>query len=115
MTRPNRRTDRDRQAALQARGWRTGSVRDFLGLSDAEAAYIELKLLLAGALRAQRERHGLTQALAARRLRSSQSRVAKMEAADRTVSLDLLVRSYFGLGGTRASMARVVSRSRTGR
>ena len=61
------------------------------------------------------ERHGLTQALVARQLRSSQSRVAKMEAADRTVSLDLLVRAYFGLGGTRVGMAQVVRRSRVGR
>jgi hypothetical protein len=38
-----------------------------------------------------------------------------MEAADRTVSLDLLVRSYFGLGGTRAGMARAVGRSRASR
>jgi len=113
MTRTNRKSDRAREAALQARGWRTGSVREFLGLSDAEAAYIELKLVLARALRVERERHGLTQAVAARQLRSSQSRVAKMEAADRTVSLDLLVRSYFGLGGTRAGMARAVGRSRS--
>lgn len=114
MTRPARRNDRAREAALQARGWRTGSVREFLGLSDAEAAYIELKLVLARALRVERERHGLTQAVAARQLHSSQSRVAKMEAADRTVSLDLLVRAYFGLGGTRAGMARVMGRSRAG-
>ena len=112
MTRTTRRNDRAREAALEARGWRTGSVREFLELSEAESAYIELKLELARAVRVERERHGLTQAVAARQLRSSQSRVAKMEAADRTVSLDLLVRAYFGLGGTRAGMARAMSRSR---
>ena len=31
---------------LEARGWRVGNTKEFLGLSDDEAAYIELKLKL---------------------------------------------------------------------
>ena len=36
----------------------------------------------------------------ARKLKSSQSRVAKMEAGAADVSLDLLFRGFFALGGT---------------
>jgi ribosome-binding protein aMBF1 (putative translation factor) len=100
-----RRNDSRKRSA--SAGWRTGAVRDFLGLSEAEVAYIEFKLALARAVRAERERRGLTQVLAARRLKSSQSRLAKMEAGDRTVSVDLLVRAYFGLGGSRSGLQRV--------
>src|SRR5581483_4278956 len=44
---------------------------------------------------------GLSQAVVAKRLGSSQSRVAKMEAGDPSVSLDLLLRALLALGATR--------------
>jgi predicted XRE-type DNA-binding protein len=71
---------------LEAAGWKVGTVQEFLDLSDAEAEFVEMKVSLALALRARRERRRLTQKEVARGLRSSQSRVAKMEAADATVS-----------------------------
>jgi len=37
---------------LQAKGWRVGSTKEFLELSDEEDAYIELRLKLAEGLRA---------------------------------------------------------------
>ena len=77
-----------------------GSVADFLELSAAEAALVELKLTLGRTLRERRTERGLTQAELARQLQSSQSRVAKMEAADASVSVDLLVRSLLVLGAT---------------
>lgn len=83
---------------LEKAGWKVGSAAEFLGLSAAEEAFIELKLGLARSLRDHRTIQNLTQAEAARRLGSSQSRVAKMEAADQTVSLDLLVRALLTLG-----------------
>lgn len=95
---------------LEAAGWKVGTVQEFLGLSDAEAEFVEMKVALALALRARRERRRLTQKEVARGLRSSQSRVAKMEAADETVSLDLLVRSLLALGVTRRELARIIAR-----
>ena len=73
---------------LASRGWAVGDAKDFLGLSDEEAAFIELKLALADSLRRRRQSEGLTQGALAKRLASSQSRVAKTEAGDRSVSLD---------------------------
>ena len=101
-----------KRARLEAAGWKLGTVRDFLGLSEEEAAFLEVKLALAKSLRKQRERKGLTQSELAELIESSQSRVAKMEAGDRTVSLDLLVRSLLAMGTTKRELARIISAPR---
>lgn len=96
---------------LAARGWAVGDAREFLGLSEEEAAFVELKLALADSLRQRRLKRGMTQTQLAKRLESSQSRVAKMEAGDRSVSLDLLVRSLLTVGMTRREIAKVIGNS----
>jgi DNA-binding XRE family transcriptional regulator len=101
-----------KRAGLEAAGWRLGTVRDFLGLSEEEAAFLEMKLALAKSLRKRRERKRLTQSELAELIESSQSRVAKMEAGDRTVSLDLLVRSLLAMGTTKRELARIISAPR---
>jgi DNA-binding XRE family transcriptional regulator len=88
----------DKRKRLQAAGWTVGSAAVFLGLSPEEAAIVEVRASLARTLREARERHEWTQAELASRIGSSQSRVAKMEAADRSVSIDLLVRSLLIAG-----------------
>ena len=94
-----------KRAKLQAAGWTIGDATDFLRLSPAEAAYVELKLSLSLLLRHWRSTRKLTQTELARRLGSSQSRVAKMEAGDPTVSADLLLRSLLALGASRKDIA----------
>ncbi|HEX5725604.1 MAG TPA: helix-turn-helix transcriptional regulator [Longimicrobiaceae bacterium] len=101
--------DDAKRQRLEAAGWRFGSVKDFLGLSEDEAAYIEVKLSLTTALRECRVREGLTQVELARRLGSSQSRVAKMEASDPTVSLDLLIRALLAAGASRAEIGAAIA------
>jgi ribosome-binding protein aMBF1 (putative translation factor) len=93
---------------LGARGWRVGAASEFLRLKSEETALIEMKVRLSQALRMRRENRGLSQVSLAKRLRSSQSRVAKMEAADRTVSIDLLFRGLVVLGATPQEIARVL-------
>jgi predicted XRE-type DNA-binding protein len=102
----------EKKKQLEARGWRVGTVTEFLGLSPEEEEYIELKLRLADGLRRRRTRRQLTQGAAAKLLKSSQSRVAKMEAGDASVSLDLLIRSLFALGTSRAELARMIANKR---
>ena len=99
---------KSKRAKLDAAGWAVGSVQEFLGLSDAEAALIEMKLSLSRSLRDRRQRRGLSQVELAKRLRSSQSRVAKMEAGDPSVSMDLLVSSLLVLGASAADLARAI-------
>jgi len=94
---------------LVAAGWRIGNAADFLGLSAAEELFIEIKLALAEAVRVRRTKLGITQAELGRRMRSSQSRIAKLEAGDRTVSIDLLMHALVCLGVTRQQLARVLA------
>ncbi len=101
------------QKKLEKAGWRVGTTQEFLGLSDAEAAYIELKLVLAEEIRNRRLEKKLNQTQVARIVGSSQSRVAKMEAADPSVSVDLLIKSLFQLGADRAALAKTVKREAT--
>jgi len=102
---------RHKKERLEAAGWKVGSARDFLGLTDAEAAVVELKLEFAKALKEQRTRRKLTQEQAGRMLGSSQSRVAKMEAGDPSVSIDLLVRTLFRIGASRQDLVRHIAGS----
>jgi predicted XRE-type DNA-binding protein len=94
---------------LEAAGWKTGSAQDFLELTDAEAAFIELKLALAADLRARRLQKHWNQTQVARLIGSSQSRVAKMEAADPSVSVDLLIRALLKLGAERQDVAHALA------
>ena len=99
---------KNRRRRLERAGWTVGDAGDFLGLSPEERRYIETKLALAAGLRRRREHLGLTQTQVAKRLGSSQSRVAKMEAADKSVSTDLLLRVLFRLGAKRHEVARLL-------
>jgi len=94
---------------LEAGGWKIGGAREFLDLSPEEAAYVELKLALSKNLQETRREKNLTQEELARLLKSSQSRVAKMEAGDPSVTIDLLVRSLLILGTSRRNLARMLA------
>jgi ribosome-binding protein aMBF1 (putative translation factor) len=95
---------------LESKGWKVGTTKEFLGLSDEEAAYVELRLRLAEGLKARRQARGVTQVEMAKSIKSSQSRVAKMEAGDRTVSLDLMLRSLLALGASNRELAAIITR-----
>ena len=102
----------DKKRRLEAKGWKVGSAKEFLRLTDEESAYIDLKMRLADGLRDRRQRNRLSQVQLARMLRSSQSRIAKMEAGDPSVSLDLLIRSLLALGISDRELSRIIFTSR---
>jgi len=99
----------EKRRRLEAKGWKVGTTQEFLKLTDEEAAYVEVKVRLAIGLREWRRRGKLTQGELAKRLQSSQSRIAKMEAGDPSVSLDLLIRSLLTLGASRRELFRIMS------
>lgn len=101
--------DKAKKAKLEAAGWTVGTAKEFLNLSTEDEAFIEVKLALAAALRQRRVEQHLSQVAVAKRLQSSQSRVAKMEMADKTVTVDLLIRSILKLGGTREMVAAALA------
>jgi len=104
--------EKSKKAKLTNAGWHVGTTDEFLGLTSEEAALIELKLALSDELRARRVAKGVTQGELAKRLGSSQSRVAKMEAADASVTMDLLVRAHLALGATPKDLARTIGKAK---
>ncbi len=113
IVRGTRRIDftmqRTKQKKLQAAGWRVGSAADFLELTAEEAALVEIRLRLARSLRSLRKKHHMTQESMAKRLGSSQSRIAKMGKADPSVSLELMVRSAVALGPSAKDVGQAIS------
>lgn len=100
--------DAKKRKRLEAAGFAVGDSTEFLGLTPEEAALVEMRLALSQELRARREDAGLTQASLARRVGSSQSRVAKMESGDPSVSLDLLIRALLAVGASRRDVGRAL-------
>jgi len=101
--------DKRREKHLQSAGWKIGNAAQFLRLNDEDSALIELKLGLANAVRERRSRRRMTQEQLGRLLGSSQSRVAKMEAGDPSVSIDLMVRSLLRMGASRKDVASYIA------
>jgi DNA-binding XRE family transcriptional regulator len=100
----------EKRARLEAKGWKVGTAEQFLGLSPQESVLVELRRRLADAVRELRNEKHLTQLQLAKLLGSSQSRVAKVESAADSVSIDLLIRSLLAMGATRACLAKVIAR-----
>ena len=94
---------------LEQAGWQVGSVDDFLALSPSEAAYIAMKIDLGDSLKQRRIKNKLSQVELAKLVKSSQSRIAKMETGDPGVSIDLLMKSLLALGASRKDLARAIS------
>ncbi|MEG4962570.1 MULTISPECIES: helix-turn-helix transcriptional regulator [unclassified Microcoleus] len=94
---------------LEAAGWCVGDAADFLELSTEEVAFIEMKLSLSKRLKQLRIDQNLSQESLAKKIKSSQSRVAKIEAGDPSVSLDLMVRTLLAIGATREDVALVIA------
>jgi len=107
-----KKMDKAKRKRIESKGWKVGTVEEFLGPSPEESAYIELKLKLSESLKRYREERNLTQTQLAQIVGSSQSRVAKMEVGDPSVSIDLLIRSLFALGISKREMGRIIASPR---
>jgi DNA-binding XRE family transcriptional regulator len=95
---------------LEAAGWAVGDTAAFLKLTPQEAALVEMRLALSRSLRERRLAAGLTQTALAKTLGSSQSRVAKLEGGDPSVSLELLIRALLSVGASRKDVAHALAR-----
>ena len=103
--------DAQKKMRLRAAGYFVGDVQEFLGLTDAEAAVVKVKVALARRLRELRRAKKVSQIVFAKRIGSSQSRVAKMEAGDPSVSLDLLMKALLVSGATPKQVGRVIAKA----
>jgi ribosome-binding protein aMBF1 (putative translation factor) len=104
--------EKAKRKRLEASGWKVGSATEFLELSPVEAELVEMKLALSSRLRKTRERRRLSQTDLADRMGSSQSRVAKMEAGDPGVSIDLLLHGLLAAGASRREIASALTHRR---
>ena len=102
--------DTKKRKRLEAGGWLVGDAAEFLKLTPQEAALVEMRLALSKSLRERRLDAGLTQMRLAKQLGSSQSRVAKLEAGDASVSLELLIRALLAVGASRREVAHALGR-----
>ena len=101
--------NKNKRKLLEANGWKVGSAEDFLQLNPGEVYLLETRLHLSSLLRETRKKQNISQGQLAKNVNSSQSRVAKMEAGDPTVSLDLLFKTLFSLGRTKKDIGRFIA------
>jgi predicted XRE-type DNA-binding protein len=106
--------NKDKRQALEAAGFVIGDAGDFLGLTDDERQLVELRVAVSRAVRARREQQSLTQTQVAKKLKTSQPRVAKIEAGASDVSLDLMFRGFFVLGGNLKDLRAIFCPSKAG-
>jgi len=97
--------DKKVQSALEEAGYRFMDAADFLELTEEERQLVELRMVIRRKIRFQREKLNMTQQQLAKKMNSSQSRVAKMESGASDVSLDLMFRGFFAAGGRLSDLA----------
>ena len=90
----------EKRKSLEAAGFRFGDAADFLELTQEERMLMELRMAIAKAIRNRREQSNLSQKEVAARIKTTQPRVVKIEAAASDVSLDQMFRGLFAVGGT---------------
>jgi predicted XRE-type DNA-binding protein len=100
--------DPKKRRRLEKAGYHVTTTQEFLGLSDEEAAYVELKVILARALRRLREDRRITQEQLASWIGTVQPNVSRMEHSD-SVSIDNLCFALLTLGATRREIGRTIS------
>jgi DNA-binding XRE family transcriptional regulator len=99
----------NKRTKLEAQGWKVGNADEFLELTPEESTYIEMKLALSSSLKQQRIKKKMSQVELAKAVKSSQSRIAKMEAGDPSVSIDLLMKSLLALGASPKQLAKTIA------
>jgi DNA-binding XRE family transcriptional regulator len=100
--------DEEKKKRLEEKGWKVGTVSDFLGLTKEEITLIEIKLALSSNLK-KRQQKLMTQKELAEKINTSQSRIAKAENGDASVSIELLIRAMLATGATPQEIGQVIS------
>lgn len=95
-----------KRARLQARGYTVGGIGEVLDLDAAEVLEIEITQELGAAVRAKRERLGLSQRAAAKLMGTSQPKLCQVEQGIGT--LERTFTALLALGASRTEVARVV-------
>jgi DNA-binding XRE family transcriptional regulator len=100
--------DEAKRKRLEEKGWKVGTVSDFLELKPEETSLIEIKLALSRKLKERRQK-SMTQTELAEKLHSSQPRIANAENGDASVSIELLIRAMLATGATPQEIGQVIA------
>ncbi len=100
--------DQLKKERLEAKDWNIGTVSEFLELTLEENILIEIKLALSRSLKARRQKL-MTQVELAKKIQSSQPRIAKAENGDPSVSIELLIRAILATGATPQEIGEVIA------
>ncbi|MBO4435298.1 MAG: helix-turn-helix transcriptional regulator [Fibrobacter sp.] len=100
--------DKAKKESLEKKGWKFGDVDEYLGLTPAEMVIVEMKAELAKALIKKRKKSGMSQTEASAKAQTSQSRYAKAEHSDSSVSLELMIKLFFSLGADKKELFKVL-------
>ena len=100
--------DLDKRVRLESKGWKVGSVSDFLELTPEESVLVEIKLALSQSLK-ERRQNLMTQSELASKMSSRQPRIAKAENGDASVSIELLIRAMLATGATPQDIGQVIA------
>lgn len=104
--------DAERKRRLEAAGFKFGTVGELFGLSEAEEQLVELKVVIADAVRELRDTRALSQSDLARLVGTGQARISKLERSAESTSLDTLVRCLLVLGASRKDLARTIANAK---
>jgi len=103
--------DQAKRERLEAKGWKVGTVSEFLELTSEENALIEIKLTLSRSLK-ERRKQQMTQTELAEKIHSSQPSVAKAENGDASVSIELLIKAMLAIGVTTQEIGQIIANAR---
>jgi transcriptional regulator with XRE-family HTH domain len=82
-------------------------VQEFLGLTDVEAAIVEMRVRLAEMVLEARRVRKVTQRELATRMGSAQPRVARLEQGD--ASIEMMLRALVAMGVDRKKIGRLLA------
>jgi hypothetical protein len=91
---------------LEQAGWKSGTVSEFLELTPEEIVLVEIKLALSRYLK-ERRRDTMTQVELAKKIHSSQPRIAKAEEGE--VSIELMIRAMLATGVTPQEIGQIIA------
>lgn len=100
--------DEEKKKRLEAKGWKVGTVAEFLKLTPEEVLLVEIKLVLSRKLK-ERRQNLMTQSELAEKIHSSQPRIAKAENGDGSVSIELLIKAILATGATPQEIGDLIS------
>ena len=96
-------------ARMDAAGWKTVTIAEFLDLTPEDMAFIQVRRTFARAVRNRREVSGLSRTALAETLGLSETQIALMEGNASSISMDVMLRAFLAMGATQNDLAEALA------